>query len=51
MGCSLFTSAVPTIARSFAKEHNFSFTKMLIRDTIGTPCVIVPVLSNTIDFT
>ena len=50
IGCSLLISAVPTMQSSVAKEHNFSSTKTLMRDTIGTPWVTVPVLSNTIAF-
>uniref|UniRef100_A0A182THM6 Uncharacterized protein n=1 Tax=Anopheles melas TaxID=34690 RepID=A0A182THM6_9DIPT len=51
IGCSLFTSADPTMVSARAREQTAGFTSMQMRDVIGIPCVIVPVLSNTIVFT
>ena len=47
MGCSLLPSAVPAIANSWLSEHTCCSTNIAIRDTRGTPCVTVPVLSKT----
>ena len=47
MGCSLLASAVPPMAIILMKEHTESPTNMVTRATRGTPCVTVPVLSNT----
>jgi len=51
MGCSLFDSAAPSIVSIRANEHTAGLTNIQIRDVIGIPCVIVPVLSKTIVFT
>ena len=51
MGCSLLASAVPLMAIILTKEHTESATNMDTRATRGTPCVTVPVLSNTMQRT
>ena len=50
-GCSLLVSAAPTMVNIRARLHTVGLTNIIIRDVIGVPWVIVPVLSNTIVFT
>ena len=51
IGCSLLASAVPMIARNLDRESTCSLQKYDMAATLGTPCVMVPVLSKTIVFT
>ena len=52
IGCSLFDSAEPTTARKCCRltpdDDVILFVNMRTLQTRGTPCVTVPVLSNTI---
>lgn len=50
-GCSLLFSAVPTMASSRERGILFPSTTILTWITLGAPYVIVPVLSNTTDWT
>ena len=45
-GCSLLASAVPTTASTFRRGSVATSTSRRTRETLGTPWVIVPVLSN-----
>lgn len=45
-GCSLLASAVPTTARTFLRGSVATSTSRRTRMTLGTPWVMVPVLSN-----
>lgn len=45
-GCSLLASAVPTTARTFLRDSVAVSTSNRNRMTLGTPWVMVPVLSN-----
>ena len=45
-GCSLLASAVPTTASTFRRGSVATSTSRSTRETLGTPWVIVPVLSN-----
>ena len=51
IGCSLLASAVPATASNVFNEQTAWFTNIEILVTRGSPCVTVPVLSNTILFT
>lgn len=45
-GCSLLASAVPTTASTFLRDSVAVSTSNRNRMTLGTPWVMVPVLSN-----